>query len=117
MGAFSVPVQVGDLAGKRFITIEAVVDTGATHSVLPGELLERLGIGERGRRRFELGDDRIVEYPIGYALIRVNGDESIAPVVFGPEGTAPLLGATTLEILGLAADPVHRRLVPVPSLL
>jgi len=29
----------------------------------------------------------------------------------------PLLGVVTLEELGLAADPVHRRLIPVPGLL
>jgi len=38
-------------------------------------------------------------------------------VIFGAEGVQPLLGATALEILKLAADPVRRRLVPVPGLL
>jgi hypothetical protein len=38
-------------------------------------------------------------------------------VVFAPEGTPPLLGATALELFSLAADPVDHRLIPVPALL
>lgn len=37
--------------------------------------------------------------------------------VFGDPDTPPLLGAYTLEGLRLAADPVDRRLIPVPGLL
>jgi hypothetical protein len=38
-------------------------------------------------------------------------------VVFAPEGTSPLLGATALENLSLGVDPVQQRLVPVNALL
>jgi len=38
-------------------------------------------------------------------------------VIFGEPGSEPLLGAFTLEGFRLAADPVNRRLVPVPGLL
>jgi hypothetical protein len=38
-------------------------------------------------------------------------------VIFGPEGAAPLLGATTLDLFNLVVDPVGRRLMPVPGLL
>ena len=117
MGTFTVALQVGDLAGRQFVDVEALVDTGATYTVLPTEVLTQLGIEQEGQRRFELGDDRIVEYPIGYARIRVDDGETIGLVVFGPEGVAPLLGATALEHLSLAVDPIHQRLVPVPALL
>ncbi len=36
-------------------------------------------------------------------------------VLFGDEGSLPLLGAYTLEGFGLAADPVGKRLIPVPG--
>ena len=117
MGRFTVALQVGDLAGREFAEVDALVDTGATYTVLPTEVLEQLAIEREGQRRFELGDDRIVEYPIGYARIRVDDGETIVLVVFGPEGIAPLLGATALEHLSLAVDPIHQRLVPVPALL
>jgi hypothetical protein len=38
-------------------------------------------------------------------------------VVFGDLDAPVLLGAYTLESLRLAADPVSRRLIPVPGLL
>ncbi len=44
MGAFRVRREVGNPAGGRFESIEALVDTGATYTVLPPDLLERLGI-------------------------------------------------------------------------
>ncbi len=117
MGTFTVSMQVGDLAGQQFIEIDAIVDTGATYTVLPEDVLDQLGVEREGHRRFELGDDRIVEYAIGYARMRLGGDQSIVLVVFGPEGTSPLLGATALEHMSLAVDPVHQRLIPVPALL
>ena len=49
--------------------------------------------------------------------MRLDGDATIVLVVFGPEGISPLLGATAVEHLSLAVDPIHQRLVPVPALL
>ena len=117
MGTFTVSIQVGDLAGQRFVDVDALVDTGATYTVLPEDVLDQLGVEREGLRRFELGDDRIVEYSIGYARMRLDSDQSIVLVVFGPEGTSPLLGATTLEHMSVAVDPIHQRLIPMPALL
>ena len=78
--------------------------------------IDQLGIEQEGQRSFELADDRLVEYPIGYARMRLGDDQTIV-LVFGPEGISPLLGATALEHLSLAVDPVHQKLVPVPALL
>jgi len=65
LGTFTVSIQVGDLAGQRFVDIEALVDTGSTYTVLPKDMLDQLGIEQEGQRSFELGDDRVVQYPIG----------------------------------------------------
>ena len=117
MGTFTVSIQVSNLAGQQFVDVEALVDTGATYTVLPRELLDQLGIKQEGQRSFELADDRVVEYPIGYARMRLDEDKTIVLVAFGPEGSSSLLGATALEHLSLAVDPIHQRLVPVPALL
>ena len=117
MGTFTVPIQIGSLAGRRFVDVTALVDTGTTYAALPGSFLTQLGVEQEGYRRFELADNRVVEYAVGYARVRVDGNETVAQVVFAPEDTSPLLGATTLENLSLAVDPVHQRLIPVPALL
>ena len=117
MGTFSVAIQIGDLEGRQFADVVARVDTGATYTSVPEDTLAQLGIEVRETRPFELADDRVVEYPVGYANIRIDGHEIIALVVFAPPGTTPLLGATALETAGLAVDPIHRRLVSVTGLL
>ena len=117
MTTFTVPIQIGDLAGQNFVDLDALVDTGSTYTVLPKEALDQIGIEQEGQRSFELADDRLVEYPIGYARMRLGDNQTIVLVVFGPEGISPLLGATVLEHLSLAVDPVHQRLIPVPALL
>ena len=53
----------------------------------------------------------------GEALDRVRSVLGPAPVIFGEEGDEPLLGATTLESLGLILDPFKRRLIPMRMML
>ena len=117
MGTFTVPIQIGNQVTGEFVAIDALVDTGATYSLLPADIVARLGIISVGQRDFELADQRHVQYDVGEARLRLNGAELTVLVVFAPEGTSPLLGATALELFGLAADPVNQRLISVPALL
>ncbi len=117
MVTFSVMVQVGDLAGRQFIEVETLVDTGASDTMLPESILAQLGIEPITLRSFRLADERLVEYPVGQARVRLDGDEFIVLVVFAQEGTMPLLGATTLETFSLGVDPKGQRLIPVAGVL
>ena len=117
MGTFRVSIEVGDPLGQRYETVEVLVDTGATYATLPAPLLHGLGIVPHARDTFVLADGRRVERDIGRTWIRVDGRAELTLVVFGEPGTQPLLGAYALEGLRLAADPVGRRLTPVPGLL
>jgi clan AA aspartic protease len=117
LSTFSIPVEVGDLAGARFMSLDAVVDTGASDSFLPGDVLNSLGIERIERRPYQLADDTTVDYDVGQARIRLDGRERFVLVVFGPVGVTPLLGATTLELFQLDVDPVGHRLIPVPGML
>ena len=117
MGTFTVPLQVGDLARQRVIEVQALVDTRATYTFLPESLVAELGIEPEETRRFELADDRVVEYPLGQARLGLDRRELIAVVVFVPQDAAPLIGATTLELFGLGVNPVSQQLVPVNALL
>ena len=117
MGTFSVQIQVGDPSGQRFETIDAMVDSGATYTVLPASLLERLNVDAHATRHFRLADGSRVERRFGRTWLRIDGKADISPVVFWDEEAMPLLGAVTLEILSLGIDPVNRRLIPVDALL
>ena len=97
--------------------MEALADIGASHTLLPRDVLISLGIEALERVSFQMADERVVEYEVGEARIRLDGRERTILVVFGPVGAAPLLGATTLEVFNMAVDPVTPRLVSVPGLL
>jgi predicted aspartyl protease len=117
MGTFDVTIAVGDQAGQHLESIEVLVDTGATYTVLPRGLLSRLGVQAHRTSTFELGDGTLVELEMGRTWVRVAGQQEMTLVVFGSEGASPILGAVTLEELLLGVDPVHKQLVPVNALL
>ncbi|RJP76957.1 MAG: hypothetical protein C4524_09420 [Candidatus Zixiibacteriota bacterium] len=54
---------------------------------------------------------------IGIALFKYMDKIGGADVIFGEKGGQILLGAFTLEALGLALDPLRRELLPLPMIL
>lgn len=110
-------VVMNPRTGARSEEIIALADTGATLTVVPGGLLRELGIEEVRRVRLMLADGRRAERDVGEAAVAVDGESVPCRVIFGEAGDATLLGLTVLEQLGLAVDPVQRRLVPTDFLL
>ena len=111
MGTFSVLIGVSHPQGGGVEQVLALVDTRATHSVMPASLLEWLGIRPTVQRPVWLADDRSVLHDIGEGRFSYRGEEWICPVVFGPEDQY-LLGATTLEAFALVVDPNGKELIP-----
>ncbi len=118
MGTFSVRVTVWNVRiPEKRLSLELLVDTGATYTVIPSRVLEALEVKPVRMVRLRLADGRIVERPLGEVGIDIEGyTASATPVVFGDEGVY-LLGSVTLEQLGLAPDPIARRLRPTEALL
>ena len=117
MGLFNVPIGVGDPQGERFQIVEALVDTGASFSIVPAPILDDLGVEPQRNGSFELADGSFRDYRIGETILRVEGEEVYSVVVFGDEDMHPILGAYTLERIGLAVDPARQRLIRVPHRL
>ena len=117
MGTFRVDIGVGNPLGGDLLPVSALVDTGATHSVMPATLLRELRLTPLRRSGFRVAGGGRVEYGVGEARFSVEGQERTCPVVFGSEEQY-LLGATTLEIFQLMVDPTspNPRLVAVEEL-
>lgn len=115
MGTFYVTIQVADRFRERYVSVDAMVDTGSTYTSLPESLLAELGIEREESDIFELADSRLVEYDMGETRVRLEGRELTVPVIFAADSAAPLVGMTTLEILRLGIDPVAEKLVPVTA--
>ena len=116
MGTFYVTIRVADRFRERYVSLDALVDTGSTYTSLPESLLVDLGIEREETDLFELADNRVVEYAMGDIRLELENRERYVPVIFAPDDATPLVGATTLEILRLGIDPVAERLVPVIAL-
>ena len=117
MSTFSQRVEIGDFNALRFEPLEAIVDTGATYTSMPQDLLAKLAITPTEERVFILATGQRASDGFGWIRIRLEDKEQPTPVIFGDVGSPPLLGAVTLEEFGLAVDPVNHRLVPATGYL
>jgi predicted aspartyl protease len=118
MGTFQVEVTVKNLqVPTRSRTLSALVDTWATYTTLPREVVEALGCQPIGKRRVLLANGREEEWPVGAVLLSLEGQEGPTFCLIGPNGGPALLGAVTLEEFALGVDPVAKRLIPVRSYL
>jgi len=118
MGITYVELEIANVAQpKKTERVEFLVDSGAVYSVVPARVLKRLGIKPLGKETFRLANGEKIVRRKGGALFRYNGRIGVADVIFGEKGDAVLLGALTLEALGLSLDPLKRELRELPMML
>ena len=104
-------------SARRKASVNFLIDSVAVYSLVPGPTLRRLGVHPYRKVDFSLADGRTHTRQVGDAYFEFQGEGGAAPVIFGEQGDEPLLGATTLESLGLVLDPFKRRLIPMRMLL
>ena len=118
MGLTVLRVKVGNPAKPKVTEeLEFLVDSGAVYSVVPARLLRKLGIKPLATQEFRFADGSTIIRKKGIALFRYQDKVGGADVIFGEGGDSMLLGAFTLEALGLALDPLRRELKPLPMVL
>jgi len=117
-GTFKVRAKVWNIYEKlREAEVELIVDSGSTYTVLPESLLKNLMVKPMRTIRLRLADSKIVEKALGEIGIAIDEySASATPVVFDEEEVY-LLGMVAMEQLGLAPDPLEKKLVPVEALL
>ena len=118
MGLTVLEVEVANTATPEISEkLEFVIDSGAVYSVVPTPVLEKLGIRPLAEQQFRLADGSKIVRKKGGAVFRYGERVGVADVIFGEEGDSNLLGALTLEALGLSLDPLKRELKPLPMIL
>jgi clan AA aspartic protease len=118
MGLTVLEIEVGNPANPEVTEkVEFLIDSGAIYSVVPGQILEKLGIKPLTKQEFRLANGSKIARNKGIALFKYGDRIGGADVIFGQEGDSMLLGAFTLEALGLALDPLRRELMPLPMIL
>ena len=102
---------------EMFADVEFLVDSGAVYSLVPGKILDELGIEPYREMSFSLADGTTIKRRISSAYFEFEGEGGPAPVVYGEEGDTALLGATSLSSIGLVLNPFSRTLHPMRMLM
>jgi predicted aspartyl protease len=85
--------------------------------MIAASMLEEIGIEPTKRQIFEYANGARTELDMAPIMVRIDGDETPTWVIFGEEGSSPILGAHALEGLLLGVDPYGQRLIPIHGLL
>ena len=105
-----VDVEILKSQGGPSRRLRLLVDTGASLSFIPRDVLAALGVQPVDVEQLELGDGRIVERKVGPAVVRYQGKEAGTQVVFAEPGDGFVLGVNALEELGVQLNPRSGRL-------
>ena len=117
MGFAYAEVEVSNPGAPEIrVAITMLADTGATFSVLPTSLLDRLGIHREGTRVFHTSGGLLAR-DTGIVRFTYKGVAAGVSAVFGVEDDPVVMGKTALGVLGYQVDPVHHRLVRADMLL
>jgi len=113
MGSFSAKLRVWNPnAPEKAEEIEAMVDTGALFSWIHRERLERLGAQFLRRIGFRAIDGSIIQRDTAAVWVGSNGFTAPDIVVMAEPKHMEVIGVHSIEGLGLAADPVQKKLIP-----
>jgi clan AA aspartic protease len=93
--------------------VRFLADTGATYTVIPRDIADRLGLAASPRpMNVTLADGSSRPMHFGTVLMKLDTREAGVTVLIAPEGAEPLLGVEALEALGLTVDPISHALKP-----
>ena len=120
MGSFRIDIEVENPArrGERRVVQQALVDTGAELSWVPGDVLRSLGVEPLKKWSFRQASGQVIDRWVGAVMIHAANTVTNDDVVFGEPGDLVLLGARSLEGLNVRIEPREKRLVdagPAPA--
>jgi predicted aspartyl protease len=97
--------------------VRFLVDSGAIYSVLRRDDWRALGLVGSRELEFVLADGTPLRRQVSECVFHLEGQRATSPVVLGHGEDEALLGAVTLETLGLVLNPLTRTLQPMRMLL
>jgi len=101
---------------KKWVEVEAVIDTGATMVVLPEDIVDALGLRKVREVKVRYANNKVEMRPIyGVVTIELKGRSANLDVLVEEKGSQPLIGQVLLELLDLIVEPKTRKLIPNPA--
>jgi predicted aspartyl protease len=114
MGVFFVDCTVENMMepDKSARIEDLIVDKGSEFTWLAQGVLSSIGVRVRKpNQEFMMANGEVITRDVGYAILRVNGFETVDEVVFAQPGDLNLLGSHTLEGFGAIVDARRKQLV------
>ena len=111
-GTFSVDFTVHGADDFPSRTLMGLVDTRRLYSIVPAQILAKLGIRREHYRQFRREDGFVRQLGVGLVKMELQGKTALTHVVFGDDLRETVIGSMTLVAFALAADPEQRQLVP-----
>lgn len=113
MGTFTTKLRIWNPdAPSKAEELDVMVDTGAAFTWVLRARLERLGIKANRRMPFRTIEGRVLDRDVAIAYVSTDGNAVPDLVVMAEPGEMEVMGAHSIEGLGMAADPVQRKLIP-----
>jgi clan AA aspartic protease len=109
MGLVWVDAVIRSPFTDRAVTVKALVDTGATLSVIPRRIAKELQLPVIGKRRVATTKG-VAELDECIGIVEVMDRKAYTHILVSDDIDVALIGAVTLETLGLEVDPVTGRL-------
>lgn len=114
MGLTRVGIVVTPVGRTRpSLDVDFLVDSGAVFSVLPRQVWHALGLRPKDEMTFSLADGTSIVRKLSEARFVYRQRDRVSPVILGEGKDEPLLGAVTLETLGLVLNPLSREVLPM----
>ena len=102
---------------RRERRVRFLVDSGAVYSVLRRNDWVALSLKSERELEFVLADGTALTRGVSECIFELEGRRATSPVVLGETEDEALLGAVTLETLGLMLNPLSRTLQPMRMVL
>src|SRR5262249_35109066 len=102
---------------RRPRRVRFLVDSGAVYSVLRLKDWKGLQLQPERELDFVLADGTTLTRSVTECVFEIEGRRATSPVVLGETEDEALLGAVTLETLGLLLNPLTRKLQPMRMVL
>jgi clan AA aspartic protease len=109
MGLAQIDAIIKNPFTNRAVAVKALVDTGATLSVVPRKVADKLQLPVIGRRRVATAKG-VAELDECIGVVEVMGRKAYTHILVSDDIDVVLIGATTLETIGLEVDPATGRL-------
>jgi len=117
VGTFTVKLRIWNPEHpEKAEEVEAFVDTGAAFSWISRARLQRLGVHPSRQMPFRTIEGRVLDRDLATVYVALDGYSVPDVVVMAEPGEMEVMGAHSIEGLGLAADPIQKKLVPTVML-